>query len=78
MKFDYHASAALFAPKNNRRGQVSYRRFATAADAIQYAIEELPDDNLRQAWIEAGDNRIDGRTMRDLYDSDDYPLQRKS
>lgn len=77
MKFDYRASAELFMPKNNRRAQVSYRRFATAADAIQYAVEELPGDYLRQAWIEVGDDRVDGRTMRDLYDSDDYPLQRK-
>jgi hypothetical protein len=78
MKFDYRVGAGLFMPKNNRRGQFSYRRFATAADAIQYAVEELPDGHLRQAWIEVGDSRIDGRTMRDLYDSADYPLPRKS
>jgi hypothetical protein len=77
MKFDYDASAELFMPKNNRRGQVNYRRFATAAGAIQFAVEELSDDFLRQAWMEVGDDRIDGRTMRDLYDSADYPLQRK-
>ena len=77
MKFDYDASAELFLPKSNRRGQINYRRFTTAAAAIQFAIEELPNDHLRQAWMEVGDDRIDGRMMRDLYDSVDFPLQKK-
>ena len=44
MTFDYTASAELFIPKRKRgaRQLPSYRRFATAAEAISFAIEEFP------------------------------------
>jgi hypothetical protein len=44
MTFDYAASAELFMPKRKRgaRQPLSYRRFATAAEAIRFAVEEIP------------------------------------
>jgi len=41
--FDYTASAELFMPKRKggARPPLSYRRFATAAEAIRFAVEEL-------------------------------------
>ena len=44
MTFDYAASAELFMLKRKRgaRQPLSYRRFATAAEAIRFAVEELP------------------------------------
>ena len=44
MTFDYTASAELFIPKPKRGGRQlpSYRRFATAAEAIRFAVEEFP------------------------------------
>jgi hypothetical protein len=44
MTFDYTASAELFIPKRKRgaRQLPSYRRFATAAEAIRFAVEEFP------------------------------------
>jgi hypothetical protein len=44
MTFDCAASAELFMPKrkSGARQPLSYRRFATAAEAIRFAVEEIP------------------------------------
>jgi hypothetical protein len=43
-EFDYGIEAELFPSRNwkSRRQLFGYRRFAQAADAIRFAIEELP------------------------------------
>jgi hypothetical protein len=44
MAFDYAAVAELFIPKKLGRGArqpLSYRRFATAAEAIRFAVEDF-------------------------------------
>ena len=42
--FDYRVPAVLFMAKRKAgaRQPLSYRRFATAAEAIRFAVEELP------------------------------------
>jgi hypothetical protein len=77
-KFDYNASADLF-PARSRVGHrpVGYRRFDTAAQAIRYAIEEMPAEFLEGTVLEIDSERFDGANIRVLYSSDDYPLARK-
>jgi hypothetical protein len=41
MPFDYNAPAELFLSKPAKGGRTKYRRFATAAEALRYAIEDL-------------------------------------
>lgn len=78
-KFDYTAPAELF-PARNRRiaSKVKYRRFDRAADAIRFAIEELPEPLLLGAYIEIDEERLGHKDIRALYDSEHYPLKKKS
>ncbi|MCP8883447.1 hypothetical protein NIM87_08055 [Devosia sp. XJ19-1] len=55
-----------------------YFRFHSAAEAIRFAIEDMPGAALRGMAIECGDNRFEGDHIRALYDAQDYPLARKT
>ena len=59
MAFDYNAPAELFIPKRKgvggRRSPTAYRRFATAAEAIRFAVEEFPAIRKMSAWMHVGD-----------------------
>jgi hypothetical protein len=55
---------------------LGYRRFATAAEAIRFAIEDFPTMRTLGAWMQVGDERFDGDAMQRLYESSNYPLQR--
>ena len=76
---DYDAEAELFPAggRGIRRRPVAYRRFARAADAIRFAIEELPPERLLGAYLEVDEQRFDGDGIRRLYANDAYPLARK-
>src|SRR5688572_29771422 len=77
--FDYGAEAELFpgAARPSRRQPVGYRRFASAAEALRFAMEELSPQSLAGAALEVGDERFDSHGMRRLYESADYPLARR-
>jgi hypothetical protein len=77
--FDYGAEAELFsgAARPSRRQPVGYRRFASAAEALRFAIEELDPASLAGAALEVGDQRFDSHDMRRLYQASDYPLTRR-
>ena len=55
---------------------MQYRRFATGAQAIRYAIEELPAELLGGSIMQVGEDRFDPRQIRELYDCAEYPLPR--
>ena len=75
--FDYNAEAELFPNRGMRGRPVGYRRFNRAADAIRFAIEELPPQALVGAWLEVSEERFDAAGIRRLYDCPDYPLGRR-
>jgi hypothetical protein len=80
MAFDYNSSAELFIPKRkgvgSRRTPTGYRRFATAAEAIRFAVEEAPAVRTLGAWMQVGDERFDSDEICRLHGSSDYPLRR--
>ena len=57
---------------------VGYKRFTCAAEAIRFAVEELPPDLLRGAYLEVDEERFDANEIRQLYKSDTYPLDRRA
>lgn len=77
-KFDFTAPAELYSARGHgRRAPLSYRRFATAAEAIRYAVEQIPKNLSAAAYIETGEQTITHKELRELYDSPEYPLERK-
>jgi hypothetical protein len=77
-KFDFNAEAELYPSraKNSRRRPVGYKRFERAADAIRFAMEELPTEALAGAYLEIGEERYNSHQMQQLYERPDYPLER--
>ena len=55
--FDYNAPAELFLAKRTKNTREKYRRFATAAEAICCAVEDLPALRSLGAWMQVGDER---------------------
>ena len=65
--FDYSSPAELYLSR--RRGRhTDYRRFATAAEAIRYAVEELRTRRSLSAWMQVGEDRFSKEEINRLYD----------
>ncbi|KFL28442.1 hypothetical protein JP75_24600 [Devosia riboflavina] len=75
--FDYSAAAELF-PSRGYRGSVTvgYRRFGNAAEAVRFAIEDMPSTLLKGAMLEVNEQRFNGGEILELYQAESYPLGR--
>jgi len=68
------AGGPRFRPASGSR--MTYRRFATGAEAIRFVIEEQAPANLIATALESEGERFEGAAIRTLYDSERYPLVR--
>jgi hypothetical protein len=80
MRFDYGSPAELFMAKRQGgpRQRLGYRRFATAAEAIRFVVEDFPAMRTLGAWMQVGDERFDSENIHRLYQRNDYPLRRRT
>jgi hypothetical protein len=75
--FDYQAPAELFSSRNaKRRWPMRYRSFDTAAEAIRFAMEEIPAPVLFDVYLQVDDERFGANQIRALYENIAYPLVR--
>jgi len=79
-EFDYNAAAELFPTRKRipRRQPLGYRRFSQAAHAIRFAMEDLPPELLVGAFLEVDERRYSSEDIRRLYESPQYPLNRRA
>jgi hypothetical protein len=77
-EFDYNATAELFPTRRRlaRRQSFGYKRFTQAAQAIRFAMEEMPLACLVGAFLEVDEQRYGSDDIRRLYESAEYPLTR--
>lgn len=76
--FNYAAAAELYPSRRYAKSaRDQYRRFKTAAEAIQFIAEEMPAHWLLGSFLEVEEKRYDGNAIRALYESAAYPLPRR-
>jgi hypothetical protein len=74
--FDYSAPAELFLAKPAKGCRTKYRRFATVADALRYAVEDLQTPKAFGAWLQVGDERFSSSEIQRLYEAAAFPLRK--
>ena len=74
--FDYSAPAELFLAKPMKGSRTKYRRFATAAEAVRYAVEDLRTPRAFGAWLQVEDKRFNSVEIQRLYEDAEYPLRK--
>lgn len=79
-QFDFSAGAELYilSARGARGRATGYRRFTSAAEAIRFAIEEIPEQLLIGVVMQVEDERFDHKALRELYACEEYPLSRPS
>jgi hypothetical protein len=76
---NYATQAELFSTgaRKSKLRSFGYERFDRAADAIRFAIEDVPPALLVGAYLEVEETRFDCQGVRNIYESADYPLTRR-
>jgi hypothetical protein len=75
--FDYSAPAELFPSRSKKcRTQARYRRFDTAAEAVRFAVEDIPPPALLGAYLVVDDERFGLDQINHLYECAAFPLKR--
>jgi hypothetical protein len=78
-EFNYMSEAGLYAGKKLKgSSRPRYKRFETAAEAVRFAIEDLPGSQLRGSILEIDEARFNERQIRMLYDAPGFPLLRRT
>ena len=55
--------------------RTKYRRFATAAEAIRYAVEDLRTPRAVGAWLQGWRRAVQSVEIQRLYEDGEYPLR---
>ncbi len=78
--FKFSRPAELYEGRawKGRPTAITYRRFDTAAEAVRYAVEELPGACRRACVMEVDEKRFNSMDIRKLYESIEYPFQRQT
>jgi hypothetical protein len=63
-------------PSPRRAAAPSIAVFATAAEALRYAVEDLRTPKTFGAHLEVGDQRFNSTEIQRLYEAADYPLRK--
>lgn len=76
--FNYDMPGEFYSRKTQsmRPSGLTYQRFETVAEAIRFAIEDLPSAALGGCMLEADGERFGAKELRALYASPRYPLRR--
>jgi hypothetical protein len=69
-------STTTHQPNCAKGSRAKYRRFETSAEAIRFAVEELPAIRTLGAWMQVGDERFNSDEIQRFYESSDYPLRK--
>ncbi len=76
---NYNSMAELYPSRRFAKSQTTqYRRFANAAEAVRYAIEDMPAKWLAGSYLEIDEKRFEGEAIRALYESAEFPLTRET
>ena len=71
--FNYSAPAELYIATGRT---LKFRRFPTAAEAIQFAVERLPSRSLIGSRLVVDEDEHRGSKIQVLYEIDRFPLDR--